>query len=384
MEKFQNATVTMIHASPNTFGHFLRVLTFGESHGTAVGAVIDGVKPGLPFDQVAIQHELDIRRPGQNDVASPRQERDIVHVLSGVYEGHTTGHPIALVVFNEGQNPSDYTAIKDIFRPGHSDLTYERKYGLRDYRGGGRSSGRETLARVAAGAWAKQQLTPLGVSIKSFNREIAGIACETIDWEFVAHNPLKVCDPCTFPKQRAAVEAAMEARDSVGGIAEIHITGLPIGLGDPVFSKLDAMLAYACMSIGGIKGVEFGAGFKATRMRGSQHNDPITATGFSTNNAGGILGGISNGDAIVMRLAVKPTSSIGQKQKTIDLTGQETEIEIGGRHDPCIAPRLLPVAEAMCALAIYDAWLTQEAQKPCSLCKDGIAEYDWKVVEAML
>jgi chorismate synthase len=372
----------MLHASPNTFGRFLRVLTFGESHGAAVGAVLDGVKPGLPFDAAAIQHELDLRRPGQSGLDTPRQERDILQVLSGVFEGRTTGHPIAMVVFNEDCRPGDYEAIKDIFRPGHADFTYDRKYGLRDHRGGGRASGRETLARVAAGAWAKQQLAAIGVTIKSFNREIASIPCKAVDWGFVSKNPLRVCDPATFPAQKAAVDAAMAAKDSVGGISEIHIQGLPVGLGEPVFSKLDAMLAYACMSIGGVKGVQFGAGFESSRMRGSRHNDAISDNGFVTNNAGGTLGGISNGGDVVMRLAVKPTSSIGIAQKTINRAGQETEIEIHGRHDPCIAPRLLPVAEAMCALAIYDAWLAQGEAAPETLTDADC--YDWDAIEAQL
>jgi len=368
----------MLHISPNTFGRSLRVITFGESHGLAVGVVLDGVTPGLPFDLAAIQLELDLRRPGQGDLTTSRSEKDLVQVLSGVFEGRTTGHPIAMVVFNEGQRPGDYEAIKDIFRPGHADLTYDRKYGLRDYRGGGRASGRETLARVAAGAWAKQQLAAIGVTIKSFNREIAGIACKTVDWDFVLKNPLRVCDPDTFPAQRTAVEAARDAQDSVGGISEIHIHGLPVGLGDPVFSKLDATLAYACMSIGGVKGIEFGTGFESARMYGSQHNDAITANGFETNNAGGVLGGISNGDVVILRLAVKPTSSIGRRQKTVDRAGRETEIEIQGRHDPCIAPRLLPVAEAMCALTIYDAWLSQAEFVPETV--SAIDDYDWEMI----
>jgi chorismate synthase len=368
----------MLHASANTFGRNLRVLTFGESHGAAVGVVIDGARSGLPFDLPAIQGELDRRRPG-GDLASPRREGDQVQLLSGVFEGRTTGHPIALVVFNEDQNPGDYEALKDIFRPGHADLTYEHKYGLRDHRGGGRASGRETLARVAAGAWAKQQLTPLGIAVRSFNREIAGIACKVLDWDYVPKNPLRVCDPQTFPAQLAAVEEAMATGNSVGGVSELHVTGLPVGLGDPVFSKLDAMLAYACMGIGGVKGVEFGAGFASARMRGSTHNDPIFADGFGANNAGGVLGGISNGDAVVLRLAVKPTSSIAKRQKTIDRSGAETEIEVKGRHDPCIAPRLLPVAEAMCCLAIYDARLSQQEIAPDTV--PAVDGYDWDAIE---
>jgi chorismate synthase len=369
----------MLHASPSTFGRNIRVLTFGESHGPAVGVVIDGARPGLPFDLSAIQGELDRRRPGAGGLTSPRQEGDRVRLLSGVFGGLTTGHPIALVVFNEDQRPGDYEALKDVFRPGHADFTHERKYGIRDHRGGGRASGRETLARVAAGAWARQQLAPIGVAVASFNREIAGIACKTLDWDFVPKNPLGVCDPQTFPGQLAAVEAAAAVGDSVGGVSELHIMGLPVGLGDPVFSKLDAMLAYACMGIGGVKGVEFGAGFGAARMRGSDHNDPIARGGFGTNNAGGTLGGISNGDTIVLRLAVKPTSSIAQMQRTIDKSGAETEMEIKGRHDPCIAPRLLPVAEAMCCLTIYDAWLAQQEVAPGSVA--ALEGYDWGAIE---
>ena len=347
-----------------------------------MGVVLDGVRPGLVFDLEAIQRELDLRRPGRDSLVSQREESDKLVVLSGVLEGRTTGHPIAMVVFNEGQRPDDYEAIKDLFRPGHADFTHERKYGLRDHRGGGRASGRETVARVAAGAWARQQLTTLGVTIRGFNREIAGIACVALDWAFVQENPLRVSDPETFPSQAAAVAAARDAGDSVGGIAEIHISGLPVGLGDPVFSKLDAMLAYACMGIGGVKGIEFGAGFGAARMRGSKHNDPITPGGFESNNAGGVLGGISNGDTIVLRLAVKPTASIGLPQKTIDREGQGAEIEIKGRHDPCIAPRLLPVAEAMCALAIYDACLAH-ADTETGTARDT-GGYDWDAIEKAL
>ncbi|HWQ10244.1 MAG TPA: chorismate synthase, partial [Holophaga sp.] len=269
----------MLFESPSTFGRAFRILTFGESHGPAVGVVMDGVKPGLPFDLDAIQKELDRRRPGQSDMVTPRQEGDRVQVLSGVHEGCTTGHPIALVVFNENQRSRDYDALRDLFRPGHADMTYQRKYGLRDPRGGGRSSGRETLARVAAGAWAKQQLAALGVRIRGFNRAIAGIEGPVLDWDFVERNPLRVADPGVFPAQKEAVAAAMEAHDSVGGVTEVWIEGLPLGLGDPAFAKFDALLAYACMSIGAVKGVEVGAGFAAARLRGSEANDPIGPEG---------------------------------------------------------------------------------------------------------
>ena len=372
----------MLFDSPSTFGRAFRILTFGESHGPAVGVVIDGVKPGLPFDLAAIQVELDRRRPGQSDLVTPRSEADRVQVLSGVFEGRTTGHPIALVVFNENQRSGDYAAIADLFRPGHADLTYQRKYGIRDPRGGGRSSGRETLARVAAGAWAKQQLAGLGVAVRGFNREIAGIAGETVDWAYVEANPLRVADPAAFGAQRAAVEAARTEGDSVGGVCEVWIEGLPGGLGDPAFGKLDALLACACMSIGAVKGVELGAGFESARRRGSENNDPLGPEGPLKNDAGGTLGGISTGAPVVVRLAVKPTSSIAQAQRTIDREGRAAEIATRGRHDPCIAPRIVPVAEAMCALVVYDAWLSQQALREGTLAE--ALEWDWEAVESVL
>ena len=370
----------MLFDSPSSFGRSFRIVTFGESHGAGVGVVLDGVKPGLPFDLEAIQAEMDRRRPGQSDLVTPRKEADQVQVLSGVFEGKTTGHPIAMVVFNENQRSGDYKAITDLFRPGHADLTYDRKYGLRDPRGGGRSSGRETLGRVAAGAWAKQQLAALGITVRGFNREIAAIAGTAVDWAFVETNPLRVADPAAFAAQRAAVEAARAEGDSVGGICEVWIEGLPVGLGDPAFGKLDGLLALACMSIGAVKGVELGAGFESARLRGSQNNDPLGPGGPLKNDAGGTLGGISTGAPVVVRLAVKPTSSISKTQRTIDRDGNPADIATHGRHDPCIAPRIVPVAEAMCALVIYDAWLTQQSLR------DGTAplpEWDWDAVDAL-
>ncbi len=372
----------MLFDSPSTFGRAFRILSFGESHGPAVGVVIDGVKPGLPFDLAAIQADLDRRRPGQSDLVTPRTEADRVQVLSGVFEGRTTGHPIALVVFNENQRSGDYAAIADLFRPGHADLTYQRKYGLRDPRGGGRSSGRETLARVAAGAWARQQLAALGVTVRGFNREIAGITGTAVDWAFVEGNPLRVADPAAFDAQRAAVETARAEGDSVGGVCEVWIEGLPVGLGDPAFGKLDALLAAACMSIGAVKGVELGAGFASARRRGSENNDPLGPGGPLKNDAGGTLGGISTGAPVVVRLAVKPTSSIARVQQTIDREGRTAEISTGGRHDPCIAPRIVPVAEAMCALVVYDTWLTQQALREGAVTE--APDWDWEAVETLL
>ncbi|MDP1832476.1 MAG: chorismate synthase [Geothrix sp.] len=371
----------MLYDSPSTFGRAFRIVTFGESHGPAVGVVLDGVKAGLPFDLEAIQREMDRRRPGQSELVTPRSEADRVQVLSGVFDGKTTGHPIALVVFNENPNSGDYKAIADLFRPGHADLTYDRKYGIRDPRGGGRSSGRETLARVAAGAWAKQQLAALGVTVRGFNREIAGIPGVAVDWAFVESNPLRAADPAIFPAQRAAVEAARAEGDSVGGVCEVWIEGLPVGLGDPAFGKLDGLLALACMSIGAVKGVELGAGFESARRRGSENNDPLSPEGPLKNDAGGTLGGISTGAPVVVRLAVKPTSSISKTQQTIDRAGRPADISTKGRHDPCIAPRIVPVAEAMCALVIYDAWLTQQDLREGAA--PPLGEWDWDAVEAL-
>ena len=372
----------MLFDSPSTFGRAFRILSFGESHGPAVGVVIDGVKPGLPFEVEAIQADLDRRRPGQSDLVTPRSEADRVQVLSGVFEGRTTGHPIALAVFNENQRSGDYKAITELFRPGHADLTYDRKYGIRDPRGGGRSSGRETLARVAAGAWAKRLLAEQGVSIRGFNREIGGIAGRRVEWDFVEKNPLRVADPEVFETQKAAVEAARDEGDSVGGVAEIWIEGLPIGLGDPTFAKLDALLAYAMMSIGAVKGVELGAGFESSRRRGSENNDPLSPDGPLKNDAGGTLGGISTGAPVIVRLAVKPTSSISKAQQTVTKGGDAAEISTRGRHDPCIAPRIVPVAEAMAAIVVYDAWLSQQDLKEGSV--EPVPEWDWTALESLL
>ncbi len=372
----------MLFDSPSTFGRAFRILSFGESHGAAVGVVLDGVKPGLPFELEAIQVEMDRRRPGQSDLVTPRNEADRVQVLSGVFEGKTTGHPIALVVFNENQKSGDYKAISELFRPGHADLTYDRKYGIRDPRGGGRSSGRETLARVAAGAWAKRRLADLGIHIRGFNREIGGIVGQRLEWDFVEKNPLRVADPDVFEAQKAAVEAARAEGDSVGGVAEVWIEGLPIGLGDPTFAKLDALLAYAMMSIGAVKGVELGAGFDSARRRGSENNDPLSPEGPLKNDAGGTLGGISTGAPVVVRLAVKPTSSISKRQQTVNQAGEAAEISTKGRHDPCIAPRIVPVAEAMAAIVVYDAWLSQQALHGGSV--ETVTDWDWDALEAVV
>ena len=321
----------------NTFGRNFRVTTFGESHGKALGVVIDGCPPGIPLSEGDIQPFLDRRRPGKSPLESPRKEPDRVEILSGLFQGQTTGAPLTLMVENRDVREEDYRELEEIFRPGHADFTYQAKYGIRDYRGGGRSSGRETVARVAAGAVAAKYLAGNGIKITGRVLEIHGKR-----------------DPDAMTKE---IEKARDEGDSVGGIAEVLVSGCPAGLGDPVFGKLDALLAHALMGIGAVKGVEIGEGFAAARMKGSKHNDAMTREGFATNHAGGILGGISTGQEIVARIAVKPTPSIAKTQRTLDRRGKEVSISIKGRHDPCIVPRILPVAEAMVALVILDTLL---------------------------
>ncbi|HTY51594.1 MAG TPA: chorismate synthase [Methanomicrobiales archaeon] len=323
----------------NSFGRSFRVTSFGESHGKALGVVIDGCPPGIPISAGDIQPFLDRRRPGKSPLESQRKEPDRVEILSGTFGGKTTGAPIALVVENRDVREEDYRELGEIFRPGHADFTYQAKYGIRDHRGGGRSSGRETVARVAAGAVAAKILAGKGIKITGRILEIHGKR-----------------DPEAMERE---IEKARDEGDSVGGIAEVLVSGCPAGLGDPVFGKLDALLAHALMGIGAVKGVEIGEGFAAARMKGSKHNDAMTRSGFATNHAGGILGGISTGQEIVARIAVKPTPSIAKTQRTIDRRGKEVSVSIRGRHDPCIVPRILPVAEAMVALVIVDAMLEQ-------------------------
>ncbi len=323
----------------NTFGRNFRCTTFGESHGKAIGVVIDGCPPGLALSEADIQPLLDRRRPGRSPLASARQEADRVEILSGVFEGRTTGAPIVLLIENRDVRSGDYEPLRTLFRPGHADFTYQAKYGLRDHRGGGRSSGRETAARVAAAAVAMKILAARGIRIAAKIMEIH-----------------RRTDPAEMEREIAAAQAA---GDSVGGVVEVAATGVPPGLGDPVFGKLDAQIASAMMGIGAVKGVEIGEGFRAARLFGSENNDPITPQGFASNHAGGILGGISTGQEIVVRIAVKPTASIRKVQSTVDTENRPVEISIQGRHDPCIVPRILPVAESMLALVILDCLLEQ-------------------------
>jgi chorismate synthase len=374
----------------NIFGQYFRVTTFGESHGPAVGAVIDGCPPGLELDPEDIQAELDLRRPGQSELTTPRREPDRVEILSGVFEGKTLGTPIALIIFNRDMRPYDYSKLKDLYRPGHADHTYQQKYGRRDYRGGGRSSGRETAARVAAGAVARKLLAGKGIRVVSFARMIGGVWLEeaeprigdgsgamTFDVEAGRIEALrssiygsKVRCPHaeTATAMERAIQAAADEQDSVGGVVEVRAYGVPAGLGDPVFGKIDARIAQAVLSLGAVKGIEFGEGFRLAGMRGSEANDRFTARADGqvlpeTNRAGGMAGGISTGLPIVCRAVVKPTASIGKVQKSVDAAGRPLDLAIEGRHDPCIVIRIVPVIEHMVNLVLLDLYLAQETIK---------------------
>lgn len=349
--------------SGNTFGDIFRVTTFGESHGPALGVIIDGVPAGIRLDVEQIQYELDRRRPGQSKVSTMRQETDAVEILSGVMDGVTTGTALAMLIRNSDQRSRDYGNLASCFRPGHADYGYFKKYGIRDYRGGGRSSGRETAMRVAAGAVAKQLLAHSGVKIQAYTTRLAGIPAKKIDLEAVESNIVRSADPDAAAAMIAAIRAAQEEMDSVGGIIECRADGVPAGLGEPVFDKLDALLAHAVLSVGGVKGVEFGEGFAAADLRGSGNNDAMVPEGFLSNHAGGILGGISNGSPIVFRIVMKPTASIAKEQQTVDENGNAVSISIHGRHDPCLVPRAVPVIEAMTALVLADALLRNRSSR---------------------
>ncbi len=352
----------------NTFGEAFRVTTWGESHGTAIGVVIDGCPPGLIIDQADIDHEMARRRPGQGGASSPRKEPDKVEILSGVFVPHgeemprTTGTPISLAIFNKDAHSKSYDALRDIFRPGHGDKTYLAKYGIRDHRGGGRASARETAARVAAGAIAKQLLKKHAIEVCAYTIALGGIRIRTCDLSHIQENSYGCPDPVAARQMEARVQEVRAQGDTLGGIVEIRAT-CTAGLGDPVFDKLDAGLAHALMSIGAVKGVEIGAGFAAADMLGSENNDAIGAAGFLGNNAGGILAGISNGEEIVIRVAVKPIPSISREQRTVNLANEEVTIRVGGRHDISAIPRIIPVCEAMVRLTLADYLLRDRAIK---------------------
>ena len=345
----------------STFGTLFKITTFGESHGGAVGVVLDGATPGIEISEADIQVELDRRKPGQSDVTTPRAESDKVSIQSGVFEGKTTGTPILMIIYNKDARPSAYNEIKDLFRPGHADYTYHKKYMIRDYCGSGRASGRETAARVAAGAVAKKLLEAHDIQIRAFTSNIAGIEGKTVDYSEIEKNLVRAADPKAAELMTKKIIESRDAKNSVGGIVECHITGVPVGWGEPVFDKLDADLAKAMISLGAAKGIEFGSGFGCAEMTGKEHNDCMDKDGFKSNNAGGILGGISTGNTIVFRVAVKPTSSIALLQQTIDKDGNEVTCITEGRHDPCICPRIVPVIEAMSALVICDHMKRQTA-----------------------
>lgn len=346
----------------SSFGTLFRVSTFGESHGGAVGVVLDGAPPGLEIDEKDIQKELDRRKPGQSSVTTPRKEPDMVHIMSGVFEGKTTGTPMLMILYNKDAQPSAYNDIKEMYRPGHADFTYFKKYGIRDYRGSGRASGRETAGRVAAGAVARKLLEQRGVKMVAYTKRCAGISCEQYFPLEIENNPMRACDPVAAAEMVTRIEKLAEEGDSVGGVIECRITGLPVGLGEPVFDKIEADLAKGMMSLGAVKGFEIGLGFGAVDLKGSEHNDAMGADGFMTNNAGGVIGGITTGEEIVFRVAVKPTSSISKPQRTVDKSGQEREIRTEGRHDPSICPRLVPVIEAMSCLVLEDHFKRFAAQ----------------------
>lgn len=352
--------------SGNSFGTNFRITTWGESHGRGVGVVVDGCPAGLPLTEENVQKDLDRRRPGQSKVSTQRQEEDRVEILSGLFEGMTTGTPISMTVWNKDADSSAYEPLRNRPRPGHADYTYNARYGIRDHRGGGRASARETVGRVAAGAVARKLLSLQGIDVVGLVIELGGIQASVSGSEDIFRlkevaesNPVRCPDPAAAEKMIQLLDKVRQEGDSSGGIVQIIATGVPAGLGDPVFDKLDADLAKALMSVGAVKAVEIGAGIESARMRGSEMNDPILlgekGVEFQTNNSGGILGGISNGDTIVCRIAVKPTPSISKKQRTVDLSsGNNVEIDIKGRHDPSIPPRIVPVAEAMVALVLAD------------------------------
>ncbi|AZQ85417.1 chorismate synthase [Colwellia sp. Arc7-635] len=356
--------------SGNTFGKLFTVTSFGESHGLGLGAIIDGCPPGLELNEADLQIDLDRRRPGTSRFTTARREADEVKIMSGVFEGKTTGTPIGLLIENTDQRSQDYGDIAQTFRPGHADYTYWQKYGIRDYRGGGRSSARETAMRVAAGAVAKKYLKEkFGMTIQACVTQIGDVCAENIDWNIVEENPFFFPDADKLEQLDELLRGIMREKDSVGAKLMVVANNVPVGLGEPIFDRLDADIAHALMGINAVKAVEVGDGFAVVKQKGSEHRDELTPEGFASNHAGGVLGGISSGQAIVASIALKPTSSIGVSGKTVDLAGQSADIVTKGRHDPCVGIRAVPIAEAMLALTLMDHYLRHRAQNMDVTCQ---------------
>ena len=355
--------------SGNTFGKIFKITTFGESHGTAMGCILDGCPPQIELTREDIQRELDKRKPGQSDVTTQRKEDDAVEILSGVFEGKTLGTPIGMIIYNKDQKSKDYSNIKDVFRPNHADITYQAKYGHRDYRGGGRASARETVNWVAAGAIAKKILQKEGISVHGFVSEIGQVKANSINHKDI-NNKYFFCDESKLADLDSMFNDLIEEGNSVGAKLGVVVENCPIGLGDPVFEKLDANLAKAIMTINAVKSVSIGKADDLLNLKGSEARDEMTSSGYASNNSGGILGGISNGDDISLSFIIKPTSSIKSKGKTVNKDGEEVDIEVTGRHDPCVGIRAVPIAEAMVSLVLVDHLLINRAQ--CSEVKQEL------------
>jgi chorismate synthase len=349
--------------SGNTFGKLFTVTTFGESHGPALGCIVDGCPPGLGLSEADLQKDLDRRKPGQSRYTTQRREDDQVRILSGVFEGKTTGTPIGLLVENADQRSKDYSAIKDVFRPAHADYTYMQKYGVRDYRGGGRSSARETAMRVAAGGIAKKYLQEqYGVEVKGYLSQLGPIIIDNVDWGEIANNPFFCPDASKVPAMESYMQQLSKEGNSIGAKITVTASGVPPGWGEPVFDRLDADIASALMGINAVKGVELGDGFASIAQKGTEHRDEMSSDGFLSNHAGGVIGGISSGQSIVAHLALKPTSSLRIPGQSVDVEGEAVEVSTTGRHDPCVGIRATPIAEAMLALVLMDHALRHRAQ----------------------
>ena len=361
--------------SGNTYGKLFTVTTFGESHGLGLGAIVDGCPPGLEISEADLQFDLDRRKPGTSRYTTARREADQVKIMSGVFEGKTTGTPIGLLIENTDQRSKDYGNIAQSFRPGHADYTYTQKYGFRDYRGGGRSSARETAMRVAAGAIAKKYLKQqLGIEIKACVTQIADVKAEQFNWDIVEENPFFFPDDTKLDALDETLRGIIKQKDSIGAKIMVVATGVPVGLGEPIFDRLDADIAHSLMSINAVKGVEIGDGFEVVNQKGSEHRDELTPEGFASNHAGGVLGGLSSGQPIVANIALKPTSSIGVSGQTIDVDGQPMDIATKGRHDPCVGIRAVPIAEAMLALTLMDHYLRHRGQNADVACTTPVIE----------